>query len=69
MEIAEAIKTRKSIRAFLTKPVPRQVLEEVLDLAARAPSWANTQPWEVVVVGGDTMKQLRQRISQLQERE
>ncbi len=60
MQITEAIKARKSIRAFLPKPVPKQILTEVLELAARAPSWANTQPWEVAVIGGEIMEQVKE---------
>ena len=49
---------RKSIRAFTDKPVPRNVLEAILSDAAQAPSWANTQPWEVVVAQGARLKSL-----------
>lgn len=59
MELIEAIKTRKSIRAFLPRPVPRPVLAEILELAAHSPSWSNTQPWEVAVIGGETMNEVK----------
>jgi len=59
MEVVEAIKTRKSIRAFLPQPVSKQVLEEILEVAVRSPSWANTQPWELTVIGGETMEQVK----------
>jgi nitroreductase len=45
MDIVEAIKTRKSIRAFKPDPVPQDILKEIMRLAQNAPSWANTQPW------------------------
>ncbi len=64
MEIAEAIKTRRSIRGFLPRPVPKQVLEDILGLAARAPSWANSQPWEVTVIGGEIMEQVKEALFQ-----
>ncbi len=64
MEIVEAIKARKSIRAFLPRPVPKQVLEEILELAARSPSFANTQPWEVAVIGGEIMEQVKEALLQ-----
>ncbi len=64
MEVVEAIKARKSIRAFLPQPVPKEVLEEVLELAVRSPSWANTQPWEVVVIGGEVMQQVKEALVQ-----
>lgn len=64
IEIVEAIRARKSIRAFLPQPVPKQILEEVLELAARSPSWGNTQPWEVIVIGGETMEQVKEALLQ-----
>ncbi len=64
MEMIEAIKARKSIRAFLPQPVPRKVLEEILELAARTPSFSNTQPWEVTVIGGEVMEQVKKDLVQ-----
>ena len=46
------IRNRRSIRAFLPTPVPRNTILEILDVAARAPSGTNTQPWKVTVVTG-----------------
>ena len=43
-----AISSRFSARAYLDKPVDRAVLQEVLEIAARAPSGTNTQPWKVL---------------------
>jgi len=60
MDIAEAIRERRSIRAFKPDPVPHRVLEEILQLAVRAPSWANTQPWEFAVVSGTELQQIRE---------
>jgi nitroreductase len=48
-----AISSRRSIRAFLPTPVPRSVLEDILGVAARAPSGTNTQPWQVHVLTGE----------------
>jgi len=47
-----AITTRSSVRAFLPRPVPRQTIEDILAVAARAPSGTNTQPWQVHVLTG-----------------
>jgi nitroreductase len=58
VELLEGLKTRKSIRAFRTDPVPRDVLTEVLETARWSPSWGNTQPWELVVVEGEKVKQI-----------
>lgn len=52
MELREAIERRKSSRAFHPECVPREVLQEIMDKALRAPSWGNTQPWRVTVAGG-----------------
>lgn len=63
MDIIEAIKSRYSVRAFKPEPVPRSLLEELLTVSQRAPSWANTQTWEFAVVGGEVMKNLRQMLA------
>lgn len=47
-----AIQSRFSARAFLPQPVERALIEDLLELAARAPSGTNTQPWKVYVVQG-----------------
>jgi nitroreductase len=60
MEIVEAIHHRKSIRAFKPNSVPQEILKEVMELAVRAPSWANTQPWEFAVVSGTKLEEIRQ---------
>lgn len=46
------MRSRRSIRAFLPTPVPRETIEAILDAAARAPSGTNTQPWKVYVLIG-----------------
>jgi nitroreductase len=50
-----AIRSRRSIRAFLPTPVPRAVIEQILDVASRAPSGSNTQPWKVHVLTGASL--------------
>jgi nitroreductase len=47
-----AITSRMSARAFLPTPVPRETIEHLLQLASRAPSGTNTQPWKVYVLQG-----------------
>ncbi len=47
-----AITSRMSVRAFLPRPVPRQTIEHLLEMAARAPSGTNTQPWKAYVLQG-----------------
>jgi nitroreductase len=58
------IRERKSIRAFRPEPVPRQVIEELLEVARWAPSGSNTQPWRVTVLGGQEAEALRQRLDE-----
>jgi nitroreductase len=50
--VDDAITSRHSIRAYLPTPVPRETIEEILRVAARAPSGTNTQPWKVHVLTG-----------------
>ena len=57
-----AIKTRHSMRAFLPTPVPRQTVEEILEVARWAPSGTNTQPWQVHVLTGAALKRTAGRI-------
>jgi nitroreductase len=60
MDITEAIKSRKSIRGFKPDPVPREDLEKILEIASRAPSTMNTQPWEFLVIAGDVLRKISQ---------
>lgn len=57
-----AITSRRSIRAFLPTPVPRATIEAILQVAARAPSGTNTQPWKVHVLTGAAKDELSRRI-------
>jgi nitroreductase len=57
-----AITSRHSVRAYLPKPVPREVVEDLLRVASRAPSGTNTQPWQVWVLTGAAKKRLSDRI-------
>jgi nitroreductase len=60
MDTATAVKKRKSTRAFSPAPVPRKILKEIMELALRAPSWANTQPWEFAIAAGAKLEEIRQ---------
>jgi nitroreductase len=57
MDVVEAIKERKSVRAFKSAPVSLDMIRGIVGQALRAPSWANTQPWEFAIV---TDKQLEE---------
>lgn len=56
--VDEAITSRRSIRAYLPTPVPRETIEEILRVASRAPSGTNTQPWKVHVLTGAAKQRL-----------
>jgi nitroreductase len=62
MELIEAIRQRKSIRAFKNKKVSKDIIMEILNIACRAPSAMNTQPWEFVVLSGEKLNLLRAAI-------
>ena len=57
-----AIASRRSLRAFLPTPVPRQTIEDILAVASRAPSGVNTQPWKVTVLTGAAKESLSEKI-------
>ena len=59
MELQSAIRGRRSIRKFRPDPIPRNVLEELLETARWAPSWGNTQPWEITLITGEPLEAFR----------
>lgn len=69
MHVSEAVAARKSVRAFLDKPVPEGLLKELLTKANRAPSGGNLQPWRVFVLNGESMPEFLQHLAQRTERE
>ncbi len=56
MELAEAIRGRRSIRKYKPDPVSEETLKTILEAVRWSPSWANTQCWEVIVVKDTEMK-------------
>jgi nitroreductase len=50
---------RRSIRGYLKKPVPQSLIREILELAMRAPTSLNTQPWNFYVVAGEVLDRIR----------
>ena len=59
MQFDEVINGRRSIRGFKPDHVPKAVIREVLELAMRAPSSLNTQPWNFYVVAGPVLDAIR----------
>ena len=62
MEVLEAMRRRASTRAYLDKPVDRATIEAMLDAARWAPSGVNAQPWQVVVVTGETKRRVSEAL-------
>lgn len=58
MDVIDAVNRRMSVRAFKPDPVDAAVVRELLELAARAPSGGNLQPWRVQAVSGAPLKAL-----------
>jgi len=69
MNVTDAVAGRKSIRAFLDKPVADDDIRNLLAKSARSPSGGNLQPWRIYVLNGDVMARFKQHVtdSQLQE--
>lgn len=61
MELSDVIHNRRSIRAFLPDPIPREKIRKIVELARWAPSWGNIQPWEIVVADGKKAAELAER--------
>lgn len=60
--VDEAIVGRRSIRRFLSTPVPAEVVADILEVASRAPSGTNTQPWQVIVLAGEAKERLSRAV-------
>jgi nitroreductase len=60
MDVAEAVASRRSIRAFLDTPVSLETITRVLDQARMAPSGCNYQPWEATVLTGEPLRALQE---------
>jgi len=60
MELANAIKGRRSIRKFKQQNVPKNIITEILDEARWSPSWGNTQPWDLYILTGKTLAKFKE---------
>jgi nitroreductase len=58
VELRDAVRARRMVRAFARRPVPRATVDDLIDLARRAPSAGNTQPWHFVVLEGEETARL-----------
>lgn len=64
--VDQVITSRHSVRAFLDTPIDQKTLKEILQVASRAPSGTNTQPWRVYVVQGRKRDALTEKVSTAQ---
>ena len=55
MKVSEAVLSRRSIRAFTSKPIKNETIKDLLALAARSPSGGNLQPWKIFVINNESM--------------
>ena len=64
MKVSDAVATRRSVRAFKDRTVEPEVLRRILEKAQRSPSGGNTQPWHGIVLTGEPMQKLFDRIAE-----
>jgi len=64
MEIRKVLFGRKSIRDFKPEPVPKELVERIIDAGIWSPSNSNRQPWEFIIVTGDKLKELKARLKE-----
>lgn len=59
MQFEDLVRSRRSIRGYKSKQIPKELLEEIIDIAKGAPSSMNTQPWHLHVVTGEPLDRIR----------
>ena len=69
MEFENVIRGRRSIRAYQPEPVPDDTIREIFDAARWAPSWRNTQAWDVWVVTGSALRLYKEEFKAAVERD
>lgn len=65
MELAELVRQRRSIRGYREDPVPKELIREIIEIAAGAPSSMNTQPWHFHVIAGEPLERIRAENTEL----
>ena len=63
MNVTQAVERRISVRAFKPDPVAGELLREILELAHRAPSGGNLQPWRVYALAGEPLAQFKEKVA------
>ena len=64
MDVIKAVTDRRSTKAFKSDPVPKEVLKQLLETCRWAPSAQNTQSWDLYVLGGNVMDDLKARLTE-----
>ena len=59
MEFSDVMTRRHSVRNFKAEAIPGKLLADIVRTASRAPSWENSQPWNVYIATGETLKKIR----------
>jgi nitroreductase len=59
MDTLEAIQARHSVREFLSKPIPKDIVINIMEAATHSPSSGNSQPWEIFMASGVTLEKIR----------
>lgn len=59
MQLEQIVSARYSCRKYLATPVPRETVDAILAVAQKTPSWCNTQPWQLVLLGGASLEKFR----------
>src|SRR3984957_20093301 len=62
VNVYEAVRSRRSVRSFLARPVPAAALTRVLSAALLAPSGGKLQPWQVYLLSGSRLEDLKSRV-------
>ena len=62
MSLVEAVSKRRSVRGFLDKEVPQQVINRIFEIAQQAPSNCNVQPWKAYVASGELKESLKKKM-------
>ncbi len=65
MNVNDALIKRRTIRAFKPEPIKRETVLQVIEPALHAPSWANTQPWEIFVAAGEPLERIRKGYAEM----
>ena len=58
-DFKELMKKRHSARYFLSKPIPEEILKEIMSTSLLTPSWGNSQPWNIYIASGNTLEGIR----------